>query len=53
MTVNLLKRLESSVEAFRLTLQKLATHHVATLSKIDVFNKSGRDTIFVDRSAVV
>ncbi len=52
MTVNLLKRLESSVEAFRLTLQKLASHHVATLSKIDVFNKSGRDTIFVDRSAV-
>jgi SNF2 family DNA or RNA helicase len=51
MTVNLLKRLESSVEAFRLTLQKLANHHVTTLSKIDVFNKTGRDTIFVDRSS--
>ena len=52
MTVNLLKRLESSVEAFRLTLGKLAYHHVATLSKIEGFNKSGRDTTFVDRSAV-
>jgi superfamily II DNA or RNA helicase len=52
MTVNLLKRLESSVEAFRLTLGKLAHHHVITLAKIDTFNKTGRDTVFVDRSAV-
>jgi superfamily II DNA or RNA helicase len=51
MTVNLLKRLESSVEAFRLTLLKLSNHHVATLSKIEEFSKTGRDTAFFDRSA--
>jgi len=51
MTVNLLKRLESSVEAFRLTLLKLSNHHVATLSKIEEFSKTGRDTVFFDRSA--
>lgn len=42
MTVNLLKRLESSVEAFRITLRKLGTRNRLTLSKIDDFLKTGR-----------
>lgn len=37
MTTNLLKRLESSVDAFRLTLQSLHDNHTRTLSKIDTF----------------
>jgi len=37
MTTNLLKRLESSVEAFRLTLQKLYDNHLRTLSAIQAF----------------
>lgn len=41
MTTNLLKRLESSVEAFRLTLGKLCANHHATLKKISDF-ESGR-----------
>lgn len=51
MTVNLLKRLESSVEAFRLTLQRLAAHHLATLRKIAAFQESGRDLGIVDAGA--
>ena len=42
MTTNLLKRLESSVEAFRLTLQSLHNNHSRTLSKIDSFQASGK-----------
>ena len=41
MTTNLLKRLESSVEAFRLTLQSLLDNHTRTLSKIDSFKIAG------------
>lgn len=41
MTTNLLKRLESSVESFRLTLQSLRTNHTNTLAKIAVFNQTG------------
>jgi len=37
MTVNLLKRLESSVQAFRLTLQTLKSNHIRTLDKITNF----------------
>ena len=40
MTVNLLKRLESSVEAFRITLQKLSDRNSHTLTKIDDFLQS-------------
>jgi superfamily II DNA or RNA helicase len=50
MTVNLLKRLESSVEAFRLTLQKLARKHLAILDKIENFHKTGHDAGFADVS---
>lgn len=38
MTVNLLKRLESSVESFRLTLNALRRNHQGTLAKIAAFN---------------
>ena len=41
MTTNLLKRLESSIEAFRLTLRSLRTTHTNTLTKINTFNQSG------------
>ena len=41
MRVNLLKRLESSIEAFRLTLTKLHTNIDLTLKTIDKFNNSG------------
>jgi hypothetical protein len=51
MTTNLLKRLESSVEAFRLTLQSLKTNHQNTLAKIDDFLKTGNVTNFADTSA--
>ena len=50
MTVNLLKRLESSVEAFRLTLRKLARNLNATLGKIEAFQKNGRDASVEDIS---
>ena len=42
MTTNLLKRLESSIESFRLTLQSLRTNHTNTLTKISTFNQSGK-----------
>jgi len=42
MTTNLLKRLESSVQSFRLTLESLKVNHVNTLDKIRAFNQSGR-----------
>jgi superfamily II DNA or RNA helicase len=48
MTINLLKRLESSVQSFRLTLQKLKDNHLGTLEKISVFEKTGRDASFGD-----
>jgi len=48
MTINLLKRLESSVESFRITLHKLKTNHTATLEKIEKFKKDGIDPGFDD-----
>jgi Helicase conserved C-terminal domain/SNF2-related domain len=44
MTTNLLKRLESSVQSFRLTLESLKTNHVNTLDKISAYNQTGRST---------
>ncbi len=41
MTTNLLKRLESSVEAFRLTLLFMAENHHDILSRIDKFKNFG------------
>ena len=51
MTVNLLKRLESSVEAFRLTLQTLQTNLDNTLAKITRFKTTGLADSFDDISA--
>ncbi len=51
MTVNLLKRLESSVEAFRLTLQMLQDKHEKALSKIKSFKETGIAGSFEDLSA--
>lgn len=51
MTINLLKRLESSVQAFRLTLQKLKDKHLGTLSKINDYKKTGKDIRFADLAA--
>lgn len=48
MTINLLKRLESSVQSFRLTLQRLKDNLLSTLDKIRVFEKTGRDATFGD-----
>jgi len=42
MTTNLLKRLESSVHSFRLTLQSLHDNHANTLTKIEGFKQSGQ-----------
>lgn len=44
MTTNLLKRLESSVQSFRLTLESLKANHVNTLDKICAFKQTGRST---------
>jgi len=43
MKVNLLKRLESSVEAFRLTLSRLSAIHHETLAAIARFERGGKD----------
>jgi superfamily II DNA or RNA helicase len=51
MTINLLKRLESSIQAFRLTLQKLKDKHLGTLSKISDYKKTGKDIRFADLAA--
>lgn len=40
MTTNLLKRLESSIESFRLTLKSLRANHMNTLTKISTFNET-------------
>ena len=48
MTTNLLKRLESSVEAFRLTLGRLEEHHNTVLKKIEQFKASGAEASFSD-----
>ncbi|MCW5961019.1 MAG: DEAD/DEAH box helicase family protein [Pyrinomonadaceae bacterium] len=50
MTINLLKRLESSVEAFRKTLKRLKANHFNTLSQIEAFQQTGQDSEFTDAS---
>ena len=50
MTTNLLKRLESSVHAFRLTLDKLRQNNLIVLKKIEEFKATGKDTEFEDKS---
>jgi superfamily II DNA or RNA helicase len=48
MTVNLLKRLESSVHAFRLTLQKLKSNYAQTLTQISRFERGDKQTLIGD-----
>ena len=50
MTINLLKRLESSVASFRLTLQSLQSNHQKALDKITRFEKTGKADTFSDVS---
>jgi len=45
MTTNLLKRLESSVESFRLTLKSLRENHARMLSKIRTFSQTTSETV--------
>ncbi|MFZ3166719.1 MAG: helicase-related protein [Candidatus Methanoperedens sp.] len=45
MRVNLLKRLESSIEAYKITLTKLNNNIKTTLGEIDKFNNNGSGTI--------
>ncbi|MBI5719359.1 MAG: DEAD/DEAH box helicase family protein [Burkholderiales bacterium] len=53
MTVNLLKRLESSVHAFRLTLRSLRSNHTGTLARINAFKKDGRAASVADFTDVI
>lgn len=50
MTINLLKRLESSVHAFRLTLQGLQTTLENALNNIEAFKRSGLDAGYEDHA---
>jgi len=52
MITNLLKRLESSVASFRLTLQKLQAKHQSLLEKIHDFNEKGYDSGINDISSM-
>ena len=51
MTTNLLKRLESSVAAFRLTLRSLGSNISRTLDAIDEYEKTGRSDSVSDHLA--
>ena len=51
MTVNLLKRLESSVEAFRLTLKRLREVHLNTLTRIERYKTTGQGGSFSELSS--
>lgn len=51
MTTNLLKRLESSVEAFRMTLRSLEATHQGNLDGIEEFKKTGQSTSLGDAVA--
>jgi hypothetical protein len=53
MTTNLLKRLESSIESFRLTLQSLRANHANMLTNIRRFNEGGGVADVADLSEVL
>lgn len=53
MTTNLLKRLESSVHAFRLTLQSLHNNHTSTLAKISAFKQNGGSASVADLTDIL
>jgi hypothetical protein len=43
MGINMLKRLESSVNSFRLTIERIETLITTTIKRIDNFDGSGAD----------
>jgi len=53
LTVNLLKRLESSVAAFRLTLKMLQDNHQQTLGKVEAFDTNGGKGSVNDHTAAL
>ncbi len=53
MTINLLKRLESSVQAFRLTLKKLRNKNVSTIAQIEAFQQTGVDADITSVSGAI
>lgn len=53
MTTNLLKRLESSVEAFRITLGRLNDLYTNTLDRIEIYEGSGTSTNIDDLTDVI
>jgi superfamily II DNA or RNA helicase len=53
LTVNLLKRLESSVAAFRLTLKMLQDNHQHTLGKVEAFDTNGGKGSVGDHTAAL
>lgn len=53
MTTNLLKRLESSVHAFRITLKTLVRKHVETLKVISAYEQNGTHADIADLSEVL
>jgi hypothetical protein len=53
MTVNLLKRLESSVHAFRLTLRSLRANHTGTLARVAAFKQGGGSATVTDLTAAL
>ena len=53
LTVNLLKRLESSVAAFRLTLKMLQDNHQHTLGKVEAFDTNGGKGSVSDHTAAL
>ncbi|HDR8931535.1 helicase-related protein [Burkholderia vietnamiensis] len=53
MTVNLLKRLESSVQSFRLTLQSLQANHRNALEKIAAHKQTGSAASVADMTEVL
>lgn len=48
MTTNLLKRLESSIQSFRLTLESLRANHTSTLAKIADYKLNGSGASIYD-----
>ena len=48
MTTNLLKRLESSVHSFRLTLKSLKSNYVEMLEKIKLYKRNGKEEMLYD-----
>ena len=53
MTVNLLKRLESSVASFRITLRRLLDHLLKTLAVIEAYQATGKTQNITDYTASV